>query len=157
MEDLQEVESQQTLFFALEASKIIFQSRVHTMEQDEMCFHFFLPEDYKILSKAIANRVRSSLGLGIHPDQTCAVLGKMISETLTLLRDMITDVQYNGVDACLINLDQTDANLRGVTVPGSGGLQIKASLSMANVDVFCSGLLSVRRCMSIYDQFELAS
>eukprot|EP00061_Rhincodon_typus_P018692 g47974.t1 len=50
--------------------------------------------DYKILSKVIANQVRSALGLVvIHPDQTCAVPGRTSPENLTFLRDMITYVQ----------------------------------------------------------------
>eukprot|EP00061_Rhincodon_typus_P018929 g48321.t1 len=40
-EDLQEVKSQQVSLFALEASKIIFQSRICSMEQDEMSSHIF--------------------------------------------------------------------------------------------------------------------
>eukprot|EP00061_Rhincodon_typus_P006265 g26727.t1 len=44
-----------------------------------------------------------------------------------------------------------------MTIPGSGGLQIKTSLHMDDVTVFCLDLLSVCRLMSICDQFELAS
>eukprot|EP00061_Rhincodon_typus_P017227 g45821.t1 len=40
-EDLQQVKSQQSSFFTSEVSKIIFWSRVHTVEQDEMCLHLF--------------------------------------------------------------------------------------------------------------------
>eukprot|EP00061_Rhincodon_typus_P002190 g16840.t1 len=69
----------------------------------------FVNADYKILSKVIANQVRSALGLVIHPDQTCAVLGRTISESLALLRDMIAYVQDSGMDACLISLDQEKA------------------------------------------------
>eukprot|EP00061_Rhincodon_typus_P013434 g39808.t1 len=50
-----------------------------------------------------------------------------------------------------------DVSLRGVTIPGSGGLQVKASLYVDDFAVFCSDLLSVRKLMSICDQFELAS
>eukprot|EP00061_Rhincodon_typus_P011930 g37309.t1 len=48
-----------------------------------------------------------------------------------------------------------DASLRGVTIPGHGGLQVKASLYVNDVAVFCSDRLSVRRHMSICDRFEL--
>eukprot|EP00061_Rhincodon_typus_P004720 g23277.t1 len=48
-----------------------------------------------------------------------------------------------------------DASLRGVTIPGSGGLQFKASLHMDDVTVFCLDALPVRRLMNICDQFEL--
>eukprot|EP00061_Rhincodon_typus_P011068 g35822.t1 len=53
-----------------------------------------------------ANCARSAPGSVIHPDQTCAVPGRTISESLMLLRDAITYVQDNGMDACLISLDQ---------------------------------------------------
>eukprot|EP00061_Rhincodon_typus_P015224 g42782.t1 len=103
--------------------------------------------DYKILSKVIANWTRSALGSTIHPEQTCAVLGRMIAESLMLLRDTIANVQDR----------VKDMSLRGATIPGSGGLQVKASLHMDDFAVFCSDPLSVSRLMSICDQFERAS
>eukprot|EP00061_Rhincodon_typus_P015763 g43625.t1 len=87
MEDLQEVNRQQTSLCASEASKIIFGSGVRIVQLDET----------------------SALGLVIHPNQTCAVLSRR-SESLTLLRDMIAYIQGRvGVDACLISLDQEKA------------------------------------------------
>eukprot|EP00061_Rhincodon_typus_P012571 g38392.t1 len=49
--------------------------------------------DYETLSKVIANRVRSALGSVIHPDQTCAVLGRRNAESLAVFTDTITYVQ----------------------------------------------------------------
>eukprot|EP00061_Rhincodon_typus_P015248 g42816.t1 len=49
-----------------------------------------------------------------------------------------------------------DVSLRRVTNPGSRGLQIKASLFMDDVTIFCSDLLSVHRLMRIFDQFKPA-
>ena len=65
--------------------------------------------DFKILAKVIANRVKSALGSVIHPDQTCAVPGRQISDSLALLRDTIAYVQDRQVDTCLISLDQEKA------------------------------------------------
>eukprot|EP00061_Rhincodon_typus_P018361 g47510.t1 len=62
--------------------------------------------NYKVLSKVIANQVRSVLGSVIHHDQTCAEPGRKITGTLVLLRDTITYVQDRGVDACVKSLDQ---------------------------------------------------
>eukprot|EP00061_Rhincodon_typus_P015516 g43230.t1 len=45
----------------------------------------------------------------IHPDQTCAVPGRKITETLMFLRDTVTYVQDRGVDTCLISLNQEEA------------------------------------------------
>eukprot|EP00061_Rhincodon_typus_P014417 g41419.t1 len=101
-------------------------------------------------AKVIASWVRSTLGSVLHSNQTCAVLDRKISETLTLLRDIIVYVQDRGVDSRLISLDQEkafdrishanmkDVNLRGVTIPGCGGLQVKTSLYMDDVTI--SGL-----------------
>ncbi|XP_048392419.1 uncharacterized protein LOC125455003 isoform X2 [Stegostoma tigrinum] len=50
-----------------------------------------------------------------------------------------------------------DTSLRGMTIPGSGGQQVKASLYMDDVAIFCSDLLSVCSLMRICDQFELTS
>eukprot|EP00061_Rhincodon_typus_P010442 g34739.t1 len=46
-EDLQEVKSQQASAFASEASKIIFQSRVRSVEQDETCLRFFFQKVHR--------------------------------------------------------------------------------------------------------------
>eukprot|EP00061_Rhincodon_typus_P017573 g46324.t1 len=113
---------------------------------------------------------RSALGSMIHPDQTCAASGRTSSETFALVRDMITYVHNSKVDAYVISLDQKkashrishtyiekDASLRGETISGSRGLQVKAPLYMDDITVFCTDLLSVRRLMSICDQSELAS
>eukprot|EP00061_Rhincodon_typus_P014580 g41681.t1 len=44
-----------------------------------------------------------------------------------------------------------------MTIPGSGGLEVKASPYMDDVAIFCLDPLSVCRLMNICDQFELAS
>jgi len=63
----------------------------------------------KILAEVIANRVKSALESVIHPDQTCAVPGRKISDSLALLRDTIAYVQDRQVDTCPISLDQEKA------------------------------------------------
>eukprot|EP00061_Rhincodon_typus_P017387 g46063.t1 len=109
--------------------------------------------DYKILPEVTDNWMRSAPGSGIHPDQTCAIQGRKIAESLTLLRDMIACVQDRRLFAESI---RKDASLRGVTIPGKGGLLVKASLYMDDITIFCSDPLSVSRLMSICDRFELA-
>eukprot|EP00061_Rhincodon_typus_P010553 g34926.t1 len=49
-----------------------------------------------------------------------------------------------------------DVSLTGVTIPGSRSLQVKASLYVDDVTIFCSDPLSVSRLVSICVQFELA-
>ncbi|XP_067913684.1 uncharacterized protein [Heterodontus francisci] len=70
-----------------------------------------------------------------------------------------SDKDGAGVGRKVIAADsiRKDASIRGVTIPGSGGTQVKTSLYMDDVAVFCSDPLSVRRLMSICGQFELAS
>eukprot|EP00061_Rhincodon_typus_P015262 g42839.t1 len=73
---------------------------------------FFVPlKRSRVLNcpQVITNQMRSALELVIHPDQTCAVPGRMISESLALLRDMIAHVQDKELDASLISLDQEKA------------------------------------------------
>eukprot|EP00061_Rhincodon_typus_P006307 g26820.t1 len=68
-----------------------------------------LKAEYKILSKVIANQVRFVQGSVIPNDQTCAEPGRKISESITLLRDLIVYFQNRGVEACLISLYQEKA------------------------------------------------
>eukprot|EP00061_Rhincodon_typus_P016332 g44499.t1 len=137
-DDVQEVKSQQASLFASEAPKKIFCSKVHTMEQDETCSRFFFQKVHKansVLSglKEEDNSVTSfqsdilriskcfyashhqpgqvccGIGASPQPNQTCVILGRLISESLALLRNMITYVQDGRVNACLISLDQEKA------------------------------------------------
>eukprot|EP00061_Rhincodon_typus_P017478 g46186.t1 len=50
-----------------------------------------------------------------------------------------------------------NVSLKGVIIPGSGGLQIKASLYMDDVTIFCLDSLSVHGLMNLCNQFILAS
>eukprot|EP00061_Rhincodon_typus_P007619 g29486.t1 len=47
-----------------------------------------------------------------------------------------------------------DVSLRRVTISDSGGLQVKASLYMDDITIFCSDLLSVHTLMSICDHLN---
>ncbi len=62
--------------------------------------------DYKIATKAIANRLLSVLPLVIHPDQSCGVPGRNPNESSRLLKDIVCDTNQNGVGAAVISLDQ---------------------------------------------------
>eukprot|EP00061_Rhincodon_typus_P015572 g43325.t1 len=55
-----------------------------------------------------------------------------------------------------VSINGKDGSLRGVTIPGSGALQVKVSLYMDDVAIFRPNSLSVRGLMSICNQFELA-
>eukprot|EP00061_Rhincodon_typus_P006270 g26735.t1 len=61
MEDVQEVKSQQTSFFASETSKIILRSWVCTMEQGKMCSHFLFQKVHK--GSSVLNSLKEGNGL----------------------------------------------------------------------------------------------
>eukprot|EP00061_Rhincodon_typus_P011065 g35817.t1 len=190
-EDLQEVKSQQVSLFASEASKMIFQSRVCSVEQGETCSRFFFQKVHR--ESSVLSSLKEEVGL-IMPSQF-DILRISKSFYARLYDTKPTDYDRGqerlggwGVDSCLISLDREkafdrilhtymrdalsnlgfgdepfaefigkDASLRGVTIPGSRGLQVKAFLYVDDVAVSCSDLLSPRRHVSICDQFELAS
>ena len=62
--------------------------------------------DLKILAKILANRLQTVLPSVICPEQTCAVKGRTIQDSLHLVRTIIEKVDGN---AALINLDQSKA------------------------------------------------
>eukprot|EP00061_Rhincodon_typus_P007255 g28774.t1 len=61
-EDLQEVKSQQASLFASEASRIIVQSRVYTVEQDETRSRFFFQKVHKESSALSSLKEVNGLG-----------------------------------------------------------------------------------------------
>ena len=65
-----------------------------------------LNTDLKILSKILANCLQTVLPSVICPEQTCAVNGKTIQDSLHLVRTIVENVDGNAV---LINLDQPKA------------------------------------------------
>ena len=65
-----------------------------------------LNTDLKILAKILANRLQTVLPSLICPEQTCAVKGRTIQDSLHLVRTIIEKVDGN---AALINLDQSKA------------------------------------------------
>ena len=69
-----------------------------------------LNTDLKILAKILANRLQTVLPSLICPEQTCAVKGRTIQNSLHLVRTIVEKVNGN---AALINLDQSKAFDRG--------------------------------------------
>ena len=68
-----------------------------------------LNTDYKILSKAIANRILKLLPNLISEEQTCSVKGRKITQNLLINRDFIEYANRNNLKASLISLDQMKA------------------------------------------------
>ena len=65
--------------------------------------------DYKILSKALASRLREVMSEIIHVDQTYCVPGRLISDNITLIRHVLDVSSSFGLDTGLISIDQMKA------------------------------------------------
>ncbi|KAI3368387.1 hypothetical protein L3Q82_008090 [Scortum barcoo] len=65
--------------------------------------------DYKLLSKALANRLREAMEQVIHRDQTYCVPGRSMVDNVYLIRDVLEVSSSLGIDTGLISLDQEKA------------------------------------------------
>lgn len=192
--------------------------------------------DYKLLAKVMANRLKTVIAEVIDPDQTCAIPGRKISDTLCLVRDAISYIQDRQVESVLVSLDQEKAydrvshafmfkvlerlgfgeqfckwvkllyndlfssvlvngwktdpflvksgvrqgcplspllfvcciemfagfiraekGIQGIVIPGSGGTQLKCSLYMDDVSLFCRDQPSIDKLIQVCDWFGQAS
>lgn len=68
-----------------------------------------LTTDYKILSKALANRLRDVLHLLIHTDQTAGIPGRTINDNVSLIRDAINFANETNTPLALVAIDQLKA------------------------------------------------
>lgn len=68
-----------------------------------------LTTDYKVLAKVITERLKSVVGLVVHPDQTCGVPGRSGSWNLALVRDIISWVEQRQLSLGILSLDQEKA------------------------------------------------
>ena len=65
--------------------------------------------DYKIFTKAMAEKLASSLEHVINPQQTASVPGRSILTTLALARDLIQYAYKEELSASLVSIDQAKA------------------------------------------------
>ena len=65
--------------------------------------------DYKILSKVLANLMKTVISSVIHPDQTYCVPGRSIHDNIFLVRDIISCNKHLCDDFGLLFLDQAQA------------------------------------------------
>ena len=68
-----------------------------------------LNTDYKILTKALANRLQQTLPLLIHTDQTACIPGRTINDNLRLIQDTIHYANETQTPLALISVDQLKA------------------------------------------------
>ena len=82
--------------------------------EPELCKNYrpisLLNVDYKILAKALCNRLRFCLSDIIHPDQTCSIPGRSIFDNCHLTRDILNFINNNNNDyGILLSTDQEKA------------------------------------------------
>ncbi len=65
--------------------------------------------DYKILTKVLSKRVHGVMMDLVHPDQTCAVPGRRVSDNLGLVREAIQLAEERGLPLSIVSLDQEKA------------------------------------------------
>ena len=65
--------------------------------------------DYKILSKALTNRLSKVLASIVNEDQTCSVPGRAIFDNLALFRDTLDYINFTNETGILVSLDQEKA------------------------------------------------
>jgi hypothetical protein len=62
--------------------------------------------DYKILSKALSNKLREVMWQIIHTDQSFCVPGRQIEDNIFLIQDFMSVSRAIGLNAGLISIDQ---------------------------------------------------
>ena len=65
--------------------------------------------DYKILSKTLTNRLKNIMPFIIGEEQSCGVKSRNIHDNLTIIRDAIDYINWEGLDAAIISIDQEKA------------------------------------------------
>ncbi|KAM9316586.1 LOW QUALITY PROTEIN: uncharacterized protein PAF06_007630 [Gastrophryne carolinensis] len=137
--------------------------------------------DYKILAKVLANRLRSVIGQIVNLDQTYGIPGRRIADSLALVRDTVHYIQTHNMHGALVSLDQEKAfdrvshgfmskvlqlfaecirqnpEIRGITAPGSGRQEVKCSLYMDDLTVFCADQRSISALVQTCEDFGRAS
>ena len=68
-----------------------------------------LNTDYKILTKALSNRLQQVLTLIIHTDQTASIKERTINDNTRLLHDVVAYANEKDVPLALISVDQLKA------------------------------------------------
>ena len=65
--------------------------------------------DYKIISKALANKIQAVLPEIIHTNQVCGIPGRTIFDNLSLVRDLIDHATQNNLPSLILSLDMHKA------------------------------------------------
>ena len=93
--------------------------------------------DYKIASKAIAERIEKVLTLLINPDQTGFIKGRYIGQKVRLLNDILEQTETQNIPGILLQLDFRNWH----STPLNGNSSRRCSLFLTSVRVSNDGSL----------------
>ena len=96
-------------FLNAEGSSHLFSRREIELSKKKRRPITLLTMDYKILTKALANRLQRVLPLIVHTDQTASVKGRTINDNVRLLHDVIYYASYCDIPLAVISVDQLKA------------------------------------------------
>uniref|UniRef100_A0A8D3BRM1 Reverse transcriptase domain-containing protein n=1 Tax=Scophthalmus maximus TaxID=52904 RepID=A0A8D3BRM1_SCOMX len=65
--------------------------------------------DYKLLSRALSNRLKNILEIVVHSDQTYCIPDRTIMDNIFLMRDVIDLCKYHNLSVGIVSLDQEKA------------------------------------------------
>ena len=65
--------------------------------------------DYRIYTKALANRMKLVADKVIKDHQTCSIRGRRINDNINLIRDVIFECENNGSELFILSVDQSKA------------------------------------------------
>ncbi len=65
--------------------------------------------DYKLLSKVLASRLSKVMEQVVHPDQTYCIPGRLISDNIVLIRDLLEISKLFDLKMGIVSIDQEKA------------------------------------------------
>ena len=68
-----------------------------------------LNTDYKLITKTLANKIKTILPTLIHEDQTCAIPGRTIEQNTHYIRDLIIYAEQTQTQTYVVSIDQEKA------------------------------------------------
>ncbi|KAJ1107442.1 hypothetical protein NDU88_004832 [Pleurodeles waltl] len=126
----------------------------------------------------MVNRLKGAMGEIVHPDQTCGVPGRRVADSLALIRDRIQYITNRNIRAALVGVRQgcplspslfvlviellteyirKNPNIKGTPTPGDAKKEVKCTLYMDNITLFCTDGKSVQSLLEACKGFGKAS
>ena len=105
---IQEAHKKQTLPDSLSLSYITLlpKDNPHKIQMKNYRPISLLNVEYKIISKAITNKLQPHMSKLIHADQECSIVGRKKQNHLHFIRDIMTYTEEKQMQTALFSLDQ---------------------------------------------------